>query len=109
MHGESDLLRGRLWSTVLRRRIPVWLAALLPLAVLAMFAACRPAALAGLPLWAAWLAMDVVVWRRRVAARWAAWLDAAVPALEDSSVLLASEPQAPIARLQQKRLQARLL
>jgi len=62
-----------------------------------------------LTAWLAWLAFDLLALRRRVAAEWPRWLDAAVPALEDSSALLATEPATPIARLQRQRLQDRLL
>lgn len=125
MHGEPDLKR-RLWSAILRRRAPQWLAVLLPLlAAIGLSAAGLPAAsfpVAGLPaaralalaaiaLWAIWLAIDAYRWRQRLAAEWSIWLDAAIPALEDSSALLAASPEAiaaPIAKLQQRRLLTRL-
>jgi hypothetical protein len=62
-----------------------------------------------LSAWLLWLALDVRGLRRRVAAEWPRWLDAAVPALEDSSALLATEPATPVARLQRARLQERIL
>jgi hypothetical protein len=40
--------------------------------------------------------------------QWTSWLNAAIPALEDSSTLLAADATTPIARLQQQRLQARI-
>jgi hypothetical protein len=67
------------------------------------------APLALLLAWLAWLLLDLRTLRRRVNAEWPRWLDAAVPALEDSSTLLAAEPATPVARLQRARLQARLL
>jgi hypothetical protein len=109
MHGETDILRARLTGAVLRRRAALWLATLLPLAAAALLLpAARALAVAAMAAWACWLAADIYLWRKRIVAQWASWLDAAVPALEDSSALLAGEPQAAVARLQQQRLQARL-
>ncbi|MPQ58720.1 DUF4175 family protein [Duganella sp. FT27W] len=109
MPAAPDLLRQRLWAAVLRRRAPAWLAALTPLVAAAvLLPAMRTWLLAALAAWALGLALDAWRWRQRIAAQWAAWLDAAVPALEDSSALLAGEPATPMARLQQQRLQARL-
>jgi hypothetical protein len=109
MRGESEQLRGRLRAAVLRRRAPQWLAALIPLALAAfLLPAVRPLVLVAIILWGAWLAVDIYRWRRRIDAEWTSWLNAAVPALEDSSVLLAGDATTPIARLQQQRLQARL-
>ncbi|WP_295990885.1 DUF4175 family protein [Rugamonas sp.] len=108
MHGATDTLRGRLLFAALRRRAPLWVLTLLPLLWLPL---SFGAGLAALPLllWLAWIAIDIWLWRRRVADHWTAWLDAAVPALEDSSALLDGAPSSVIARLQQKRLQARLV
>ncbi|MBJ7310187.1 hypothetical protein ACFOLJ_07580 [Rugamonas sp. CCM 8940] len=109
MRDAADLLRGRLRRAVLRRRAPLWLATLLPLLACALcLPAARPYTLAAPPLWAVWLLWDLARWQRRVGAQWAAWLDAAVPALEDSSALLAGAAETPIARLQQERLRTRL-
>ncbi|SEO46517.1 protein of unknown function [Duganella sp. CF517] len=109
MHGETDFLRRRLWAAVLRRRLPHWLAALLPLAVAAiLLPSARLIALAAIVIWAIWLAADIHRLRRRIADQWPSWLNAAIPALEDSSTLLAAEAKTPIARLQQQRLQSRL-
>jgi hypothetical protein len=109
MRGESEQLRGRMRAAVLRRRAPQWLAALIPLALAAfLLPAVRPLVLVAIILWGAWLAVDIYRWRRRIDAEWTSWLNAAVPALEDSSVLLAGDATTPIARLQQQRLQARL-
>ena len=111
MHGEPELKR-RLWSAVVLRRLPQWLAVLLPLLLVAILPKAHPLALAALALFAVWLAIDIYRLRRRLATQWTVWLDAAVPALEDSSALLAAAPDAlstPIARLQQQRLLARLV
>src|SRR5205823_5471777 len=55
-------------------------------------------------------AWDGLRLQRQVAHGWADWLDAAVPEMEDSSVLLAEDDAAgsPIARLQRQRLVQRL-
>ena len=109
MHGDTDLLRHRLWLAALRRRVPQWLAALAPLAIAAILVvAARPLVLTAMLVWAVWLAADVFLWRRRIVVHWTSWLDAAVPALEDSTILLTAEAKTPIARLQQQRLQSRL-
>ena len=109
MPGVTDHLRSRLWSAVIRRRAPYWLAALAPLAIAAaVLPAARTLALAAMLPWAIWLAADAFLWRKRIGQQWTSWLNAAVPQLEDSSTLLAAEAQTPIAKLQQQRLQARL-
>lgn len=109
MHGETDFLRRRLWAAVLRRRLPQWLAALAPLALAAiLLPAARAIALAAIAIWVVWLAVDIYRLRRRLADQWPSWLNAAIPALEDSSMLLAADAKTPIARLQQQRLQSRL-
>jgi hypothetical protein len=109
MPGETDHLRSRLWSAVMRRRAPYWLAALTPLAIAAaVLPAARTLAIAAMLPWLIWLAIDIHQWRKRINAQWASWLNAAIPALEDSSTLLAADASTPIARLQQQRLQARL-
>lgn len=114
---RSTVLR-RLWRAVLLRRAPLWAAALLPLLMLALFPLLRPMPLTAatkaapillLAAWLVWFALDLRALHARVHAEWARWLDAAVPALEDSSTLLATEPATPVAHLQRKRLQARLL
>lgn len=108
MHGETDTLRHHLWAAVLRRRAPQWLAALAPLVTaILMLPAAHLAAAAMLP-WAVWLFADLYRWRRRINREWTSWLNAAIPALEDSSTLLAADATTPIAKLQQQRLQARL-
>jgi hypothetical protein len=109
MPGETDHLCSRLWNAVLRRRVPQWLAALAPLAIAAIaLPTARPFALAAMLPWAIWLAADIHQWRKRINEQWTSWLNAAIPALEDSSTLLATDAQSPIAKLQQQRLQARL-
>ena len=109
MHGETDFLRRRLGAAVLRRRLPQWLAALAPLALAAiLLPAARAIALAAIAIWVVWLAVDIYRLRRRLADKWPSWLNAAIPALEDSSMLLAADAKTPIARLQQQRLQSRL-
>ena len=109
MHGETDFLHRRLWAAVLRRRLPQWLAALVPLALAAiMLPAVRTIVLAAIVIWVIWLAADIYRLRRRIAHQWPSWLNAAIPALEDSSTLLTTEAKTPIARLQQQRLQSRL-
>ncbi|MYM90661.1 DUF4175 family protein [Rugamonas sp. FT82W] len=109
MHGEADTLRRHLWAAVLRRRVPQWLATLAPLAAaLVLLHAARPLVIAAILPWTAWLAFDIYRWRQRIKREWTSWLNAAIPALEDSSTLLAADATTPIARLQQQRLQARL-
>jgi len=109
MHGETDFLRRRLWGAVLRRRLPLWLVALAPLALAAiMLSAARAVVLAAIVVWVIWLAADIYRLRQRIAHQWPSWLNAAIPALEDSSTLLAIDAKTPIARLQQQRLQSRL-
>lgn len=114
MPGEPDQMRRRLWLAILRRRGPHWLAALAPLAAAASLlpgATSKTVALAAIALWSVWLAMDIHHWRQRVATEWTSWLNAAVPALEDSSALLdanVTSATTSIAHLQRQRLQARL-
>jgi hypothetical protein len=109
MPAATDHLRGRLWSAILRRRAPQWLAVIAPLALAAyLLPAARPALAAAIAISAAWIIADAFLWRRRIAQQWTSWLNAAIPQLEDSSTLLAEEAHTPIAKLQQQRLQARL-
>ena len=109
MHAEPDL-RGAigrpLWRAVLRRRAPWWLAPVVP--SLATLPASVPAGLALLAGAAGWAAWDARRWHHRTAAQWPRWLDDAVPALEDSSGLLAAPPASPLAKLQRARLAARV-
>ncbi|HWW68941.1 MAG TPA: DUF4175 family protein [Duganella sp.] len=109
MHGETEFLRRRLWAAVLRRRLPQWLAVLAPLALAAfVLPSARSLVLAAIVIWVIWLAVDIYRWRHRIANQWASWLNAAIPALEDSSTLLAADAGTPIALLQQQRLRSRL-
>ncbi len=92
-------LLQRLWRVALWRRLPGWLAAGLPWLLLQSWP--------GLALWALALGLDAWRLRGRIDAQGLRWLDAAVPALEDSSALLV-RAASPLARLQQQRLLARL-
>jgi hypothetical protein len=98
MHADADIAR-RLLLAAVRRRAPLWLAAVLPWCVMR-----SPAGVLGALAWAAW---DLMRLRARVRSDWARWLDGAVPALEDSSALLA-HAVSPVAKLQRSRLLARL-
>jgi len=92
-------LRLRLLRAALWQRAPWWLATLLPWLLLRS----GP----GLALCAAGLALEAWQLRHRVAKNCLRWLDAAAPALEDSSACLV-DARSPLARLQQRRLLARL-
>ena len=109
MHAEPDL-RGAverpLWHAVLRRRAPWWLVPVIP--ALATLPASVPVGVALLAGTTAWVAWDARHWRQRTATQWPRWLDDAVPALEDSSSLLATAPASALAKLQRARLAARL-
>ncbi len=91
---NQRLLRAALWQ-----RVPWWLAALLPWLLLR--------SVPGLALCLLGLVVEAVRLRQRVGAGGLRWLDAAAPALEDSSACLV-KAETPIARLQQQRLLARL-
>jgi len=92
---------------VVRRRAPLWAAAILPAVALAWFAPLPALLLLGASL--AWVIWDARALRARVDGQWARWLDAAVPAFEDSAALLAaSAPASPLAALQRARLLMRL-
>ncbi len=100
MKGDAaQTLKRRLLRTALWQRAPWWLAALLPWLLLA-----SPS---GLALCALVLALEAWRVRGRVAAHGLHWLDAAAPALEDSSACLV-QATTPLARLQRQRLLARL-
>jgi hypothetical protein len=119
MHAGADIgiiVQRQLWRAVLLRRAPAWGLALAPVLILLayMFARATPlplkfVALALLIGGLTWCAFDILRMRRRVASEWARWLDAAIPELEDSSALLISGAASPVAQLQRKRLQSRLL
>lgn len=109
MPGATDHLRNRLWTAIVRRRAPQWLAVLMPLLLAAIaLPAARTPALAAIAIWAVWLTADIMRWRQRVDSQWPSWLNAAIPQLEDSSTLLAAEAKTAIAKLQHQRLQTRL-
>jgi hypothetical protein len=119
MHADADIritVQRQLWRAVLLRRAPAWAFALAPVLILLAYLFARAAplslkfvALALLLAGAAWCVFDILGMRSRVASEWPRWLDAAIPALEDSSALLITEAASPIAQLQRKRLQSRLL
>jgi hypothetical protein len=98
MHGDADIAL-RLWRAALLRRLPLWVLGTLPWLSLRL--------LPGLLAWVAFCMWDAARLRRQVAHGWAAWLDAAVPELEDSSALLV-DADTPLAQLQRQRLLARL-
>lgn len=97
MQAGADIVDA-LWRAAWRRRIPLWLGAVLPWGVLR-----SPLGIAAALAWVAWDGMRL---HRRVTANWSRWLDGAVPALEDSSALLAHAPSA-VGQLQRQRLLAR--
>jgi len=98
MQAGAEIAR-RVWRAARLRRLPLWIAGALPWLVI------RSAP--GLIAWSAFCAWDWALLRRRVAIEWSAWLDGAVPEMEDSSALLAHAPT-PVAQLQQRRLLERL-
>lgn len=98
MHGDADIAR-RLWRAALLRRLPLWVLGTLPWLSLRL--------LPGLLAWVAFCMWDGARLRQQVARGWTAWLDAAVPELEDSSALLV-HADTPLAQLQRQRLLARL-
>jgi hypothetical protein len=96
MSGDADLPR-RLWRAAWLRRAGLWTLGAVPWLVL------RNAP--GLLAWSAFCAWDGLRLQRQVAHGWADWIDAAVPEMEDSSVLLLEEAaRSPIAQLQRRRL-----
>lgn len=98
MHGGVEITK-RVWRAAQLRRLPLWIGGALPWLAI-------PSG-PGLLAWAGWCALDWVKLRRRVTFEWTAWLDGAVPEMEDSAALL-TEADSPIARLQQQRLFDRL-
>jgi hypothetical protein len=100
MYGDADLRRG-LWRVAIWRRAGLWALGAAPWLVL------RNAP--GLLAWSAFCAWDGLRLQRQVAHGWADWIDAAVPEMEDSSVLLAEDvARSPIAQLQRQRLVQRV-
>ena len=61
----------------------------------------------GLLAWSAFCAWDGLRLQRRVAHGWAAWLDGAVPEMEDSARCCCSA-ESPVAQLQRERLLERI-
>jgi hypothetical protein len=107
----SSAIRRQLWRALLLRRAPSWGVALLPVLVVLWGGLRAAAPLPGMALlaaWLVWLAWDIRALGRRTRSQWTHWLDAAIPALEDSSALLEQPPLSPIAQLQRKRLEARI-
>ena len=98
MHGGVEITK-RVWRAAQLRRLPLWIIGALPWLAI-------PSG-PGLLAWAGWCALDWVKLRRRVTFEWTAWLDGAVPEMEDSAALLEAA-DSPIARLQQQRLFDRL-
>lgn len=94
MQSGADIT-GRLLRAAVRRRVPLWIAVVLPWTLLLSAAGVAVAL-----LWAAW---DFRQLRSRVEREWPRWLDGSVPALEDSSALLA-HAETPVAKLQRNRL-----
>ena len=90
---------ARLWRAALLRRGGLWLAGAVPWLLLRS----GP----GLLAWSAFCAWDGLRLQRQVAHGWTAWLDGAVPELEDSAVLLL-HAESPLAQLQRQRLLSRV-
>ncbi|MES2757746.1 MAG: DUF4175 family protein [Pseudomonadota bacterium] len=97
MQAGADIASA-VWRAAWRRRLPLWLGAVLPWCVLR-----SPIGVAAA---LALVALDGWRLHRRVMANWPRWLDGAIPELEDSSALLAHAPTR-IAQLQRQRLLAR--
>ncbi|MYN04760.1 hypothetical protein GTP41_21945 [Pseudoduganella sp. DS3] len=120
-------VRQRMLQALIRRRAASWLLPLLPAIALAAAllagafgpadsaSAARdgraisltvPLALAAAAL--LWAAADFALWRKRIDEQLPAWLNAAIPELEDSSTLLVAAAGTPLGDLQRKRLLARI-
>ncbi|MCE3263411.1 MAG: hypothetical protein K0R43_2490 [Pseudoduganella sp.] len=117
MSAAADQLAGvrqRMLQALIRRRAASWLLPLLPAAALgaAILAGTGalpltvPLALAAAVL--LWAAADFAFWRARLERQLPAWLNDAVPELEDSSAMLAAAPATPLGALQRQRLLARV-
>jgi hypothetical protein len=98
MSAGADIY-ARLWRAALLRRAGLWLAGVLPWLLLRS----GP----GLLAWSAFCAWDGLRLQRRVVHGWAAWLDGALPEMEDSAALLL-HADSPVAQLQRRRLLARI-
>ncbi len=92
-------IRRRLLGAGAVRRLPMWLAVVLPWVLLL--------SMPGILVALAWIAYDFMRLRAVVAREWPGWLNAALPAMEDSSALLL-QAESPLAKLQQKRLVERV-
>jgi len=100
MHADADIAQ-RLWRAAVLRRLPLWVLGALPWLSLRL--------LPGVLAWVAWCMWDGARLRQRVNRGWIGWLDAALPALEDSAALLVdAEAETAIARMQRSRLLARI-
>ncbi|MES2322803.1 MAG: hypothetical protein V4633_11120 [Pseudomonadota bacterium] len=98
MHADADII-DQLLAPAVRRRAPLWLAVLAPWLLLLSI----PGALAA----CAFAVWDYRRLKARVERDWTLWLDATVPALEDSTALLV-RADSPIAKLQRRRILARV-
>ncbi|MGO4479097.1 DUF4175 family protein [Massilia sp. 2TAF26] len=92
-------LIGPIWRAALLRRAGLWIAGALPWLLLRS----GP----GLLAWSAFCAWDGLRLQRRVAHGWVAWLDGALPEMEDSAALLL-HADSPVAQLQRQRLLGRI-
>jgi hypothetical protein len=98
MSAGADIF-ARLWRAALLRRAGLWLIGALPWLLLRS----GP----GLLAWSAFCAWDGLRLKQRVERQWTAWLDGAVPQMEDSAALLL-RAESPVAQLQQRRLLDRI-
>ena len=98
MQRDADIIR-RLMVSALWRRLPLWMAAVLPWVLLE--------SIAGMVAALAWAAWDFLRLQRTVTRDWTRWLDGSVAALEDSSAMLV-QAESPIAKLQRNRLLERV-
>jgi hypothetical protein len=89
----------RLWRAAMRRRAGLWLIGALPWLLLRS----GP----GLLAWSAFCAWDGLRLKHRAERQWTAWVDGAVPEMEDSAALLL-QAESPVAQLQQRRLLERI-
>jgi hypothetical protein len=98
MPAGADIF-NRLWRSALWRRAGLWVAGAVPWLLLRS----GP----GLLVWSAFCAWDALRLQRRVAHGWTAWLDGALPEMEDSTALLLTA-ESPVAQLQRERLLTRI-
>jgi hypothetical protein len=97
MSADAEIVR-RLLRAAQLRRAGLWAVGALPWLLLRS----GP----GLLAWAAFCAWDGVRLQRRVHQGWTAWVDGAVPEMEDSAALLL-QAESPVAQLQRQRLLTR--